>query len=422
MSTDVIGETYDAARRGLLLSRALLLDGQMADVFVRDGLVVEIAPPGHLDPPGATVLDLTEYLLLPAPAEPHTHLDMAFVAETIPTGPGDVEGGIDAWLAHQSSFSASNFVDRATRAALQALANGATAIRSHVGIHEPIGLRGVEALLEVKEALKDLIDIQLVALTARLTGTAGAHVRAMMRTAIEMGVDVVGGVPHIDPDPRAYHEFTLQLAAEFGVPIDLHTDETIDREVLWLPEFAALVKAMDFRHGATASHCVSLGMQPGDVARAVAAEVASANVAVVCNPQTNLYLQGRDVRVATPRGLTALHALREAGVTIAAGSDNLRDTFNVVGRLDPLETASLVVTAGHLTIHEAYQTVTSGARAVMGLPEVRLEPGYPAELLAVRAGSLAEAISGGASRIVIHRGRVVSRTEVRQDYPQLRRR
>ncbi len=145
---------------GLLLRDALLLDGQIADVFVRDGSLVEVSPVGGLDHPGSAELDLTGYLLLPAPAEPHTHLDTAFVGEAIPPAPGDLAGALDLWLRHQASFPREDFVRSATRAALLALANGATAIRSHVGIYDPIGLRGVEALLEVREALSHVIDLQ----------------------------------------------------------------------------------------------------------------------------------------------------------------------------------------------------------------------------------------------------------------------
>jgi cytosine/creatinine deaminase len=172
-----------------------------------------------------------------------------------------------------------------------------------------------------------------------------------------------------------------------------------------------------FPYGVTASHCVSLGVQPPEVAAKVAAAVAAAGIAVVCNPQTNLFLQARGHLSAPARGLTALRPLLEAGATVAAGGDNLRDPFNIVGRADPLETASLLVTAGHLTPEEAFAAVTTGARAAMGLAPVRVEPGFPAELLAVRASSLADAIAGGSSRVVIHRGRVVSRTTVTREFP-----
>jgi cytosine/creatinine deaminase len=399
----------------LLLSGVRLATGQVVDVRLQGGSIDAVGAPGTL-PAAAEYLDLGGYLLLPAPAEPHAHLDTALTADRIPNPTGDLLGAIGAWLDHQGSVPRDDFVGRATQAALLGLANGATAIRTHVGIYEAVGIRAVEALLEVREALRGLVDLQLVALNVRLTGPECADLRAMRRTAMEMGVDVVGGCPYLDPDPVPYHDLTLSLAAEFGRPVDLHTDETLDPTVLHLPHFADLVAETGFPYGATASHCVSLGVQPPDVAADVAARVAAARVAVVCNPQTNLFLQARGQPSAPPRGLTALRPLLEAGVTVAAGGDNLRDPFNPVGRADPLETASLLVTAGHLTPEEAYAAVSTSARAAMGLPEVRVAAGFPAELLAVHASSLGEAIAGGTSRVVIHHGRVVSRTTVTREY------
>jgi cytosine deaminase len=403
-------------RNGLLLGGVQLATGQVVDVELRGGRIEAVGAPRTL-PPAAEHLDLSGYLLLPAPAEPHAHIDIALTADRIPNPTGDLAGAITAWHDYQGSVTRDDFTGRATEAALRGLGNGTTAIRTHVDIGEPVGTNAVEALLEVREALRGVVDIQLVALVERLTGPEGAEILALLRAAMQLGVDVVGGCPHLDPDPVAFHHLVLSLAAEFGRPVDLHTDEDLDPAVLYLPNLADQVAETGFPHGVTASHCVSLGMQPPEVAAAVAKRVAAAGVAVVCNPQTNLYLQARGWPSAPPRGLTALRPLLEAGVTVAAGGDNLRDPFNAVGRADPLETASLLVTAGHLTLQEAYAAVSSGARAAMGLPEVRVAPGFPAELLAVEASSLGEAIAGGTSRVVIHQGRVASRTIITREFP-----
>jgi cytosine deaminase len=404
---------------GLLLGGVRLASGQVIDVRLREGRIDAVGAPGTL-PLAAERVDLSGYLLLPAPAEPHAHFDTALTANRIPNPTGDLNGAIQAWLDYQESVTRDDFIARATEAALLGLANGTTAIRTHVGIYEPVGIKAVEALLEVRERLRDLVDLQLVALTVQLTGPECADLRAMLRAAMELGADVVGGCPHLDREPIAYHDLTLSLAAEFGRPIDLHTDETLDPAVLHLPHFAALVAKTGFPYGATASHCVSLGVQPPERAAEVAAEVAEAQVAVVCNPQTNLFLQARGQDSAPVRGLTALRVLLNAGVTVAAGGDNLRDPFNPVGRVDPLETASLLVTAGHLSPEEAYAAVSAGARAAMGLPEIQVAPGFPAELLAVQASSLGEALAGGTSRVVIHQGRVVSRTTVSREFSDAR--
>ncbi len=354
------------AEPSVLLGGVTLAAGQVVDVRLHGGSIAEVGTPGTL-PAADEHLDLSGYLLLPAPAEPHAHLDTALTADRVDNPTGDLPGAIQAWLDYQGSVTRDDFVRRATEAAKLGLANGTTAIRSHVGIYQAVGTKAVEALLEVREALRGWVDIQLVALNVRLSGPDCADMRALLRAAMEMGVDVVGGCPHLDPDPVAYHNLTLSLAAEFGRPIDLHTDETLDPAVLHLPHLADLVAETGFPHGATASHCVSLGVQPSEVAAQVAERVAAAGVAVVCNPQTNLGLQAR--------------------------------------------------AAGHLTPEEAYAAVSLGARAAMGLPEVRVEAGFPAELLAVRAASLGEAIAGGTCRVVIHQGRVVSRTTVTREFP-----
>jgi cytosine deaminase len=404
--------------QGLHLTRGGLLEQGTVDLIVEGDSIARVGPAIDLDSSGTRELILEGFLILPALAEPHVHLDTAFVGDVLRTKPGDLENGIDAWLRYQVDLPKSDFVDRAKRALLLLVANGATAVRSHVGIYEPIGLRAVEALLEVRDWCKGLVELQLVALSLRMTGNEARDLRAWMRDAMDMGMDIVGGVPALDPDPAACMELILDLAAEYSVPVDLHIDEATDPNIFWLPRFLELIKSTGFPNAVTASHCVSLGMQREDVARDVAVTIADSKVGVVCNPLTNLYLQARDIASATPRGLTALRALREAGVTLGAGSDNVRDPLNAVGRADPLETASLLVTAGHASVEEALEMVSSGARAIMGLPEVRLEPGYPAEILAIRASTLAEVISGETTdRIVLHRGRVVAETNVHREYP-----
>jgi cytosine/creatinine deaminase len=310
------------------------------------------------------------------------------------------------------------FVRRATEVALMALANGATAIRSHVGIYPQVGLNAVEALLAVREQLRPWIDLQLVGLTIQLTTPGGEQVEGLLHEAMRMGVDVVGGCPHLDPNPEICIDKYLDLAARDGHPVDLHVDEKLDPKLDHLRYIAAGVRQRGLQGRVTASHCVSLGTQPVDHARKVAEELADAGIAVVANPQTNLFLQARGQDTAALRGLAAVRPLLDAGAVLAGGGDNVQDPFNAVGRGDPLETASLLVTAGHLSTAEAYHAVSAGARAAMCLPEVRLEAGQPAEILAARAESLNQALADPTDRVVIHRGRLVSHTTVIRHRPQ----
>ncbi|NUP75350.1 MAG: amidohydrolase family protein, partial [Sinomonas sp.] len=170
----------------------------------------------------------------------------------------------------------------------------------------------------------------------------------------------------------------------------------------------------------TASHCVRLGTLDAARRGAIIREVRDADLGIATLPITNLYLQGWEHPVATPRGLPPLRELLDVGVRVGAGADNVRDPFNPVGRSDALETASLLVTAGHLSPAEAYDLVSHGARSVMGLAPAGAVPGAQADFLAIRAANLADATaSAPAERIVIHRGRVVAATEVRRVLPSV---
>ena len=406
----------------MLLRHATTADGRRVDVRLAGGVIAAVEPAGSLAPqPGEATHDATGHVVLPAPAEPHAHLDKALTADRVPNPRGDLAGAVAAWHAEWPSLTVADIAARARAAALLQLSFGTTAVRTHVDVGSGVGLRSVEALLAVREELAGVVDLQVCALVSAPTaGPDGAAHRALQREALAMGADVGGGCPHLDPDPRGCLEACLAAAAEAGRPVDLHTDETLDAGALGLADFARLVAKTGFPHGAVASHCVSLGVQPAAVQAEVAAEVAEAGVAVVTLPQTNLFLQARGVATSPPRGLTALRALLDAGVTVAGGGDNLRDPFNGMGRGDPLETASLLVTAGHLSVQEAYAAVSAGARRAMGLPAVEVAPGFPADLVCVAATSLADAVAGASQqRLVFRRGTLVARTAVTRELPTL---
>jgi cytosine/creatinine deaminase len=396
----------------MLLQNATLIDGRTAEVLVDGDRIAAIGPSGSAAPGGAETLDLAGYVLLPAPAEPHAHLDKALTAERVVVQAGDLNAAIEAWHEHRRTLLVDDIARRAEAAARFSLARGVTAVRTHVDVGEGIELRAAEALIEVRDRLRPLMDVQIVALSYPLTGAAGAENRALVRAALELGVDVVGGAPHIDPQPMQHIEFCLGLAAEFGRPVDLHMDEHMRASAVDLVDLTRLV-GDDFPQPVTASHCVSLGLQaPGDQAR-IAAAVSRAGVAVVSCPGTNLHLQARDVRTATPRGITALRALLEAGALVAGGGDNVQDFFHPLGCGDPLQTASLLVLGGQLDIRTAYRLVSENARAVMGLPPNAVEPGGHADLLAVRGATLQELMATTTEdRVVIRAGHAVEQTRV----------
>jgi cytosine deaminase len=394
-----------------VLTNARLTDGRTVDIHIRDGMIDAVEPTGSkaLEAPGE---DLGGWLVLPAMAEPHAHLDKALTAEEMPNPKGDLLGAIDAWIAAAVAgrITFEGTVERAVAAMELLLIHGVTAVRTHVNVLDP---NPIEALCAVREAaarFDGLLDVQTVAMAVSpMTGVEGAANRSALAAAIEEGVDFVGGIPHLDPDGSGNIRNALAVATDAGIGVDLHVDEELDPSVLTLREFARQVIDSGFEGSAAASHCVTLGMQPRAVQLEVAALVAEAGIAVFALPQTNLFLQGRDHPTATPRGLTAVSALQECGALVAAGADNVQDPFNPLGRFDPLETAALMVMAGHQLPDAAYDMVSNSARRAMGLPVINVRPGDPADFVAIDAPSIRGAIADAPmARRVFRRGLLVA--------------
>jgi cytosine/creatinine deaminase len=390
-----------------LLRHARVADGELMDVRLDDGCVVEVAAAGSLtvtDPAGT--LDLDGWLLLSAAAEPHAHLDKALSFDLIQPPLGDLNSAVAAWLAYAATMTVESIVVRARTQALNMLANGITAIRTHADVHPGFPTRSAEALVSLRAELEALVDIEIVAL-ANWAASADD-----IEAALDVGLDMVGGAPHLADDPDAEVQRLVELAARRGLGVDLHTDENLDGP-LTLGHYARLVRDLPRDRQYSASHCVRLGTLGPEQLAEIVAEVVASDMGVISLPITNLYLQGWQHPALTPRGLTALRALLSADVRVGAGADNVQDPFNPVGRSDAFETASLLVSVGHLTPREAWDMVTVGARSVMGLPRAGPYVGGRAELLAVRARSLTEAIATSpADRLVIHAGRLVARSEL----------
>ncbi|WP_200300699.1 amidohydrolase family protein [Streptomyces adelaidensis] len=384
-----------AGAGALLLCGARLTDGRVVDVRLGGGRIEAVGTAGSLGAGGAagsgapaTHVDLGGHLLLPAPVEPHAHGDTALSAE--------FEGPV--------SYDGQDVQRRATEAALLQLGHGATAVRSHVHVGDVQGLGALRAVLQARRALRGLVELTAVAMPRVLTGAAGAEGLAILRDAVKMGASVVGGCPDLDPDPTGYVEAVLEIASEYGCPVDLHTDGD---DPARLARFAAMAGGL--RPGVALGPCGGLARLPAQAAARAADRLAAAGVTVVCLPQGGCGTVDR-------RGTAPVRLLRAAGVRVAAGSGALRDVSNPVGRGDPLEAAYLLASRCGLRPEEAYDAVSGSARAALGLPEVRVEAGFPAELLAVRGDRLAGALSLAYSRIVVHRGRVVARTSAVREY------
>lgn len=387
------------------------LDGnpRLQSLRIVGELVSEIAP-NLARVVGEEVIDAGGLLLTSSLTEPHAHLDKAFLAERIDNPTGDLMGAINAMESSRDLITVADTVERAERAVRLMVSNGVTAIRTHADVTEWNNLDSVEALVEVRNRTKDIVNLQICALLGwPLSGDVGKSNRELGRRAIEMGADILGGCPHLDIDPEGANIALIELAGELNCGLDLHTDEHTDANRISLEHLASRITASGFNRPVVASHCVSLGMQDESTQRRIAEKVATANMGVVALPHTNLFLQGREFATATPRGLTAVASLRRAGVKVAVGADNLQDPFNPIGRGDPLESAALAILTAHLLPHEAFDSVSKQARAVIGLASSGPKVGDVADLMLIPAGSIREAIANTPPRkLVFYKGRIVS--------------
>jgi cytosine deaminase len=393
----------------LLLRSATLPDGSTFDIAVAEGLIVWIGPHNTYTGSAVLHLDLTGYVLTPSFVEPHAHLDKAFLADRVFNPAGDLMGAIRGLEAVRNTITHEDIVNRAIRAATLMSENGVTAIRTHADTTVAGGLSSVLALLEAKQACAHFIDIQVAMLLEwPVTGAAGSEHRALANDAIAAGVDVVGGCPHLDSDPTGAVEYLLELAMTHGLPLDLHADENLRLDSSDLEHLADVVLSNNISHRINASHCVSLSIRSEPDIKRISDKVAQAGISVTALPQTNLFLQARGMTSSAPRAITPVAALQDAGVLVAAGADNLQDPFNLMGKADPLEIASLMVTAAHSTPEAAHRMVSqSSSHVVLGHAN-EIQIGHRANLVAIKATTLRESIAmGPPDRHVVYGGVVI---------------
>lgn len=403
------------SNHGLLLERVRLGERpEVVDVLLGDGLISWVGEAGQ-PPPSLpnTRLDLAGHVVLPSFVEAHAHLDKALLTREDAASDG-LRSAIDAFKG--GLYSRMGFDDvtaRATAALRIAVSRGVTHVRTHVDCAAEGDLGALRALTSLRRRLRNVIDIQVVALLLPPQTDTPTY-RARLSQILAEEPDLLGGCPWLDSDPSAALDLVLSVATDAGVGLDLHLDESLDIADNALEMVARKVQNRSFPYPVTASHVVSLGQRTGTERRRVIDLVSEAGINVVTLPQTNLLLQGRDADHPIPRALPPVRELLEANAEVAAGSDNWRDPFNPLARIDPLETVSLLVSAAHLPTHDALSLVTDRARRVLGHPVHRLQVGAAADLVAQRGSSLAEALADASEqRVVIRQGRVIATTRLR---------
>jgi cytosine deaminase len=404
-------------RFDIVVRNARLPDSDGAiDVGVLDGRIAEQADDLG---PGETELNAAGGLVAGGFVDPHVHLDKALVADQVPTNESrTLAEAIENDRERKRAESASDVKQRAERAIEMHVRHGCTRIRTHVDIDPIGGLTALEGVLAAREACSEIADVQIVVFPQEGIECAPGT-EDLLEAALERDVDGIGGIPALertDESKKRHVDTCLSLGARHDVAIDLHVDETDDPTARSAEYLAARTIEEGLEGRVTAGHVCALAGYDESHAERVIDLLAEAEITVISNPGTNLMLQGQSDQHPKRRGITRVDQLREAGVTVASGQDNIQDAFYQYNNGHMLETASLIAHAAHLQApaeqRAVWGMVTKNAASVLGVDH-GMEPGTPAAFNVFQPSvrTLTDALRCRATpRAVIHDGAVIAET------------
>ncbi|MBW4983918.1 amidohydrolase family protein [Mameliella sp. CS4] len=399
----------------ILVKGGLLADGTQADIAIADGIITAVE--SGITAEAGEVIDASGKLVSQPFIDCHFHMDATLsYGRPRVNASGTLLEGISLWGELKQEQSREDIVERALDYCRQAVGKGVLAIRSHVDVTDP-NFRTVEALLEVREAVRDVLDLQLVAFPQDGWYRAEGAEQQVIR-ALDAGVDVVGGIPHFERtmgDGATSVRAACELAAERGLRVDLHCDESDDPLSRHIETLAAETIRCGLQGRVAGSHLTSMHSMDNYYVAKLLPLIAEARVAAIPNPLINITLQGRMDTYPKRRGLTRVPELRAAGVTVAFGQDCVRDPWYPLGSGDMLDVAHMGLHVALMTapdqMRTAFDMVTASPAAIMGL-DLGLTPGKRGSLVVLDAPDPIEALRLRPARLaVVSNGRIVARTE-----------
>ncbi|WP_428717640.1 amidohydrolase family protein [Undibacterium curvum] len=400
----------------LIVRNASLADGRRhIDILVRDGKIVATEP--AIAVTGMPELDAGGDLLCSPFVDAHFHMDAVLsYGQPRVNQSGTLLEGIALWGELKPHLTQQALVDRALQYCDWAVAKGLLAIRSHVDICDP-RLLAVEALLEVRKQVAPYLDLQLVAFPQDgLLRSADAWTN--LQRAIAMGVDVVGGIPHFErtmQDGAESIRLLCEFAAERGLMVDMHCDESDDPMSRHIETLAYHAHRLGMQGRVTGSHLTSMHSMDNYYVSKLLPLMKEAGVAAIANPLINITLQGRHDHYPKRRGMTRVPEMLALGIPVAFGHDCVMDPWYSMGAGDMLEVASMGLHVAQMTsqaaMHQCFDAVTRNPAQILGLQGYGLEPGCQADFVILDARDPIEALRlRPVRRYVVRRGRVISQT------------
>lgn len=396
----------------LLIKGGTLPDGTISDIGIKGDRISAV---GRLDAAAVKVIDATGDLVSPPFVDPHFHMD-AVLSYGLPriNASGTLLEGIGLWGELRETATVDEMVDRALRYCDWAVSMGLLAIRTHVDT-TPDHLRGVEAMLEVKRRVAPYLDLQLVAFPQDGLYRTPTGRQNVVR-ALDMGVDVVGGIPHFERTMEEGAESLRDLArmaAERGLMWDVHCDETDDPMSRHVETMAREVTRHGLGGRAAGSHLTSMHSMDNYYVSKLLPLIAESGMTAIPNPLINITLQGRHDSYPKRRGLTRVKEMQAMGITVGWGQDCVLDPWYSLGTADMLDVAFMGLHVAQMThpaeMARCFTMVTECNAAIMGLQNYGLNVGDQASLVVLDASNPIEALRLRPDRLaVVSKGRVVA--------------
>jgi cytosine deaminase len=400
----------------LIIKKARLADhDRSVDLAVMDGKIERIAP--DISDNAAKIIDVEDSFVTAPFVDAHFHLDSTLsYGQPRVNQSGTLLEGIELWGELKPTRTIEDFHARALEFCYWSVARGTLGLRSHVDITDE-RLLAVQALIDVREKMKPYMDIQLVAFPQDGFLRTAKSKENLLR-ALDMGVDVVGGIPHFErtlDDGTASVRQLCEIAAKRGLLVDMHCDESDDPMSRHIETLSAETVRLGLHGRVTGSHLTSMHSMDNYYVSKLMPLMADAGVHVVANPLINITLQARHDSYPKRRGMTRVKELLEAGINVAFGHDCVMDPWYSFGSHDMLEVASMGLHVGQMTstaqIQSCFDAVTKNAASAMQLDGYGIKEGNAADLVVLDCTSASDAIRLRPARLfVLRNGEIISET------------
>lgn len=397
----------------LIIRQARLHDGEdLKDISVQDGKIIEIA--AHIAGDAERVIEADGRVLIPGLVESHIHLDKALIASRKPNNSGTLQEAIKVTAELKPTFTKEDVYNRAKQALEMIIASGVTAIRTHSEFDPAQGFTGFETILQLKEEYKNLVDIQVVAFPQEgIFKEPGTE--EMMYQAMEMGADVVGGIPYNDAPANGHIDLVFEIAKKYDKDIDLHQDFADEADNMSIEYLCRKTIEEGYQNRVSVGHLTALHALPDAELTPIIELMAEAGISVMALPATDLHLGARSDEYNVRRAVTPIRKLRDGGVNMCIASNNIRNAFTPYGTGDIIQTAMLAIPVAHLGGADDLPTVlpmiTSNPARAIGLKDYGIEEGNRADMVLLDTKVVNDAIIDLPTRLfVIKNGRVTIET------------